>query len=238
MAFNDPLPGVMRAAINRIIALNHEEQNRVARRDGYEMRVHARAFDLIAAFEELEHLVDLLGRARTFQEISLLIKVYVIGWVTLSDVLANIINEVFDLGYGEQDVQLGTILRNRKIRESTLPQVIKRHGKEVRYDRFARLRNDVVHRGKLDDAELADVRGEVLSAVVMKTMRIDATDAAAIEEATNRAAEEVEATQKMRDLVRQKQSQFAAHLAGTRAMFLEIAPVLIARIIAQPRETA
>lgn len=147
MNFRDPLPGVMAAAMNRIISLSPTKQDRVAQENGYEMRVYEQTCDLSASFEELEHLVDLLGCARSFQEISLLIKVYVIGWVTLSDVLANIMSEVFDLGYAEQDVQIGVIRWNRKIRVSAIPQAIKRHSTEIQYDRFARQRNDIVHRG-------------------------------------------------------------------------------------------
>jgi hypothetical protein len=238
MTFVDPLPGVMSAAMNRITMLAPEAQDRVARENGYEMRVHARSFDLVAAFEELEHLVELLGRTRSFQEISLLIKLYIIGWITLSDILANIINEVFDLGYAEQDIQFGVIMRNRNVRGSSLPQVVKTHAKAIQYKKFVRLRNDNVHRGKLEDAELADVRGAVLSAVVMKTIRVDQSDTAAVEAATREASIEIGASGKMQDLLTQKKSQFAEHLMSTRYMLAELAPSLLERISVQPQGTA
>jgi hypothetical protein len=238
MTFIDPLPGVMSAALNRIVKLAPEAQNRVARENGYEMRVHARLFDLVAAFEELEHLVDFLGRTKSFQEISLLIKLYIIGRVTLSDILANIINEVFDLGYAEQDIQFGVIMRNRKVRRGSLPQVVKTHSRAIQYDKFIRRRNDIVHRGKLDDAELADVRGAVLSAVVMKTIRVDQNDTAAVKAATREASLEIGASGRIQDLLTQKRSQFSEHLTATRSMLAELAPLLVERINAQPQETA
>lgn len=48
---------------------------------------------------------------------------------------------------------------------------------------------------------------------------------------------EVPATRQMRDLVAQKQTQFAEHLSATRALFDELAPLLIEQINSQPRET-
>lgn len=233
MAFIDPLPGVMREAMNRIIALPHDEQSRIAQENGYEFRVYGRAFDLAAAFEELEHLLEFLQRARTFPEISLVIKLYTIGWVALSDVLANLVNEVFDLGYAEQDVQFGVILRNRKIKESSIPGVVKQHAKPVRYDDFVRRRNDIVHRGKLDDSELTDMRGQVFSAVVLKTMMVDMNDAEAVAEASRDAVVEVNAAGKMQQLLNHKKAEFAEHLTATRAMFAELSPSLVERVKAQ-----
>ena len=235
MTFIEPLPDVMQEAMNRIVALPPDEQDRVAQENGYELRVHSRAFDLAAAFEELEHLLELLQRARTFQEISLVIKLYIIGWVALSDVFANLINEVFDLGYAEQDIQFGVILRNRKIRSSAIPDVVKRHGKLIRYDDYVKRRNDIVHRGRLEDPELMDVRGEVLTAVVMKTIKVNRNDAAAVAAASREAAMEVNAASKMQELLRQKKAEFAEHLTATRAMFTEVAPFLIERVKVQPR---
>jgi hypothetical protein len=234
----DPLPGVMQAVMHLIVAMKRDQQNRVSSQDGYEMRVFGRSFDLISAFEELEHLVELLGRTKTFQEISLLIKLYIIGWVTLSDVVANILNDVFDLGYAEQDVQFGVILRNRKIQRSPIPAIVKQNAKFIRYEWFAKRRNDIIHRGRLDDSDLAAVRGVVLSAVLGQVLKVDTNDIAAVEAASNQAAAEVGATQRMADLIGHKQQQFAEHLLATRKMFGQLAPLLVERINAQTREAA
>lgn len=238
MSFVDPIPGVMNAAMSRIVRLSPEAQDKVALENGYELRVYGRSFNLVAAFEELEHLLQLLGRAKTFQEVSLLIKLYVIGWVTLSDILANIINEVFDLGYAEQDIQFGVIFRNRRIRASSLPAVLKEHSNPIQYDKFVRLRNDIVHRGRLDDADLSETNGEVVAAVVKKTIHVDQNDSVAVEAAARQASVEIGAAQKLQDLVIMKRSQFAEHLVATRAMLGAFAPLLVDRINGQPQETA
>src|SRR6266498_2560388 len=178
MSSVDPFSTIRDAVMKRVVMLDAESQDKIALENGYEMRVYARSFDLTTAFEELEHLIELLLKATTFQEISLLIKLYIIGWVALSDILGNLLNEIFDLGYAEQDVQFGIILRNQKIRCTSLPGIIKQHAKAIRYDQYVKRRNDIVHRGTLDDTELKKVRSAVLSAVIMKTIHVDRNDAA------------------------------------------------------------
>ena len=235
MVFVEPTPGLRDAARARIIMLDSSEQDRVANDNGYELRVFERSFDLTAAFEELEHLLDVLDRARKFPEISLLVKLYIIGWVSLSDILANLINEIFDLGYAERDVQLGMILRNRKICKGTIPEVIKKHGPHIKYDYYVRVRNDIVHRGQLPDPDFKDVRGEVVTAVVLKTMRVDQRDPAALARATRQAEAEIGAAEKIRDLVSRKRVAFADHLVATRSMLGDLTPVLVQRIQLQPK---
>jgi len=224
--------------MKRVVMLDAESQDKIALENGYEMRVYARSFDLTTAFEELEHLIELLLKATTFQEISLLIKLYIIGWVALSDILGNLLNEIFDLGYAEQDVQFGIILRNQKIRCTSLPGIIKQHAKAIRYDQYVKRRNDIVHRGTLDDAELKKVRSAVLSAVIMKTIHVDRNDAAAVAAATREASTEVRAAERIRELLELKRSQFGEHLTFTRIMLGQLTPILINRIASQPRETA
>jgi hypothetical protein len=232
MTFGDPLPGVSDAAMARIVALETAAQDKLAESNGYELRVYGRSFDLAAAFEELEHLLELLDHAATLPQVSLLIKLYVLSWVTLSDVLSNVINEVFDLGYGEQDVELGTLLRNRHIRATSIPRVVKKHTKSVKYDLFARRRNDVAHRGRLIDSELAEVRGRVLSAAVMERVQI-VNDAASADALAREVTFDIGVDRQIRALITHKRSEFAEHLAATRVMLAELAPVLIERIRTQ-----
>ncbi|HSY48472.1 MAG TPA: Cthe_2314 family HEPN domain-containing protein [Thermoanaerobaculia bacterium] len=221
--------------MNRLKMLDAATQDEVAVENGYEMQVFGRCFDLSAAFGELEHLLELLLKATTFEEISLLIKLYIIGWVALSDVLGNVLNEVFDLGYADRDVQFGVILRNQKILRTQLPEIIRQHARTIDYDRYVKRRNDIVHRGTLDDAELKKVRGKVLSAVILKTIHVDQSDAVAVAAAMSEALLEVRAGERIRELVEQKRSEFSQHLAATHVMLQQVGIILVERINAQPR---
>ena len=102
-------------------------------------------------YEELWHLQSLLGKSEQFQEIRALLKLYVTSWMTISDVVAVLINEIYDLGYAEQDIELSIILRNSHIKKTEIAKVISKHRKTVQHEHYANAPHDVVHRGKLDD---------------------------------------------------------------------------------------
>ncbi|HEY3052923.1 MAG TPA: Cthe_2314 family HEPN domain-containing protein [Thermoanaerobaculia bacterium] len=88
----------------------------------------------------------------------LLAKVYVIGWITLSDVIGGLINSVFDLGYEQRDVSLAVVLRNRHVRSAGLPEIVAAHSKAVNYEEYKRVRNDAVHRGRYEDSEIEELQ--------------------------------------------------------------------------------
>src|SRR5437660_6620793 len=99
-------PAAMSALFNQLMArhANPAVMERLLReRTGsYEVRVAEALLALGSTFEELWHVQQLLKKAEQFQEIRVLLKLYVIGWATLSDIVAMIINEVYNLGYAEQ----------------------------------------------------------------------------------------------------------------------------------------
>ena len=71
MTLPDSLLPARDAVMNRVKMLDAATQDKVALEHGYEMRVFGRCFALSVAFEELEHLLELLLKATTFEEISL-----------------------------------------------------------------------------------------------------------------------------------------------------------------------
>src|SRR5258705_5223914 len=79
-------------------------------------KVYRAAAAVDSHLNELTHTVDLIQRAHDGTSIRVLAKTYLIGWVTLSDVVAGLLNEVFDLGYAERDVSLSVVLRNKHVR--------------------------------------------------------------------------------------------------------------------------
>ena len=67
--------------------------------ESYDMRIVASWMALGTTFEELWHVRDLLANAPNFTEIRVLSKLYIVSWTSLADVVAVLINGVFDLGY-------------------------------------------------------------------------------------------------------------------------------------------
>jgi hypothetical protein len=112
---------------------------------------------LSEAYGELEHIVTELARSGWFRHIRVLLKMYAIGWMTLSDVVANMIDETLCLGVHEKDVTFGAILRNEHAVRAGLSVLVKRHAKVLRHEHYSRVRNDVVHRGRLSEPALEAV---------------------------------------------------------------------------------
>ena len=230
-SFVDPLPGLREAVFKRLAP---RPNGTTPAPDAYEYRVFKRAFDLSSAIEELEHLPAVLQSARTFPQIVVLLKLYVVGWVSLSDILANLINEAFDLGYAEQDIQFNVILRNRKVVTSQLAAIVSRHRKTTDYDRFARLRNDVVHRGTFEDPDVRALRNDYTVAVVKRAVQLG------IENPTNQSIAESQVGSEMRihdriaELLARKSSELSVHLEATRVLLKDLAPAIVERVAAQP----
>jgi hypothetical protein len=121
---------------------------------GNDERVFRRCSDVNTALQELRHVLHLIRHADELADLRMLLKLHTVAWSSLADVLAGVINEVFDLGYAERQVDLGALLQNRRVKAAGVLDIVKRHSKAVEYERFSILRNDVVHRARLDDPEL------------------------------------------------------------------------------------
>ncbi|HUP62094.1 MAG TPA: Cthe_2314 family HEPN domain-containing protein [Thermoanaerobaculia bacterium] len=200
----------------------------------YEMRVFMAAAEVGSLFEELQHTLALLARARTFPELTALLKLYIIGWHSLSDLVATLLNEVYDLGIADQDVSFGAILRNHHVRETAIPDLVKRHSRAIRYDEFVKMRNDIVHRGKLDDTELLTIHSDLLLNLAKRSNVSMIDDEDAKQRALEAARTETRTTERVRELIATRRQQYAEHLSRTQAFLTELSEVLISQIRAHP----
>jgi len=198
------------------------------------MRVFSSAAETVSLFEELEHTIELLARITTFPELSAVSKLYIIGWVSLSDVLANLLNHVLDLGIGDQDVKFAAILRNKHVQRSALPEVVERHRKAIQYEHFKKSRNDIVHRGKLGDTELTAIHSDWLMALIEKTKGLPADDETVQHSATEAARTETRVEERVRAIIVKRQQEYREHLVSTRAFLAEIADVIVPIIESHP----
>ena len=96
----------------------------------------------------------------TVDHLILLIKFYIVQWSTLTDMTASLINKAFNLGLAEKDIRFGLVLRNSHVQKAGVATILKQHSKDIEYDLFIRHRNEIVHRGRILDKDVLDLKAE------------------------------------------------------------------------------
>ena len=96
----------------------------------------------------------------TLEHLATAMKLYVISWSTLLDLLACLINEVFDLGIAEKDIKVQLALSNRHVQSSRIPQIMREYEKSSVIKDLKKKRNDLVHRGKVPDVDVEQMLEE------------------------------------------------------------------------------
>ena len=128
-------------------------------------------FKLLSEIERISREMDsvindfagkdpLFVKVITVEHLATAMKLYVISWSTLLDLLAGLINEVFDLGIAEKDVKLQLVLNNRHVQPSRIPQIMREYEKSSVIKDLKKKRNDLVHRGKIPDADVEQMLRE------------------------------------------------------------------------------
>jgi hypothetical protein len=231
---SDPLPDVRDTAMSRLQSAHGIEKLKRDPYRVYELRVFMAAAEVKNLFNELGAILDLFQRAHSFPELTALLKLYVISWNSLSDLVAILLNEIYDLGIADHDVNFGAILRNHHIRSTEIPAAVKRHAKSTRYDHFVKLRNEIVHRGKLADEDLIAINTDLLMNLLQKAKESTLNDEDAKSTALKAAREETRTEQRVRELISKRQSENREHLASTGALLAEIAAIIVPRIQQHP----
>ena len=102
----------------------------------------------------------LFVKVLTVEHLATAMKLYVILWATSQDLLAYLVNEVFDLGMAEKDVKVKLALNNRHVQSSRIPQIIREYERESVIKEIQKVRNDLVHRGKIPDIDVEQLLAE------------------------------------------------------------------------------
>jgi len=111
-------------------------------------------------------IADLSGRSALLfkylpiDHIILLVKFYIVQWCTLADMTALIISQGFNLGIDEKDISFGLIARNKHIQESELSGYFQKYKMELDIDGYNNQRNEIIHRGKITDKEVLELKAE------------------------------------------------------------------------------
>jgi hypothetical protein len=116
--------------------------------------------------DEIELLLGKLGvnssgfifKFLSVEELFIGLKFYLISWSTMKDVMANLINYVFDLGIDEKDLKFGQLLRNRKVKLTKIPGICAKYASIIKIGNTDGARNNAVHRGNLSDIEVTELK--------------------------------------------------------------------------------
>ncbi len=194
---------------------------------GHAGGIFLRVISLSDTFEELHRIVELLIRARYIPDIQLLLKLYVVGWSTVSDVTANLLNDALDLGLAEQDISLDSILRNRHVRPTPISKLIAAHATALQHQHYKRLRNDLIHRGEFKDPDLSRLKTIWFERVMAKftelSAQVSGEPPSDLSDQAVAAANADPAT--LRDItgfVEAKAKELTGHLAATGAFLREL----------------
>jgi hypothetical protein len=100
------------------------------------------------------HGMLITGKILTIEHLAIAMKLYVISWSTLRDLLASLVNAVFNLGIADRDVKEHLVLHNRHVQSSRIPQILQAYDNTLVIKDLKKKRNDVVHRGKIPDDDI------------------------------------------------------------------------------------
>lgn len=134
---------------------------------GYFSRMIIDLSEIRGACEEIEDLLKKCDGEKhlflTVFKIDNLIqihKLYYTMWGTVVDLLAKYINIIYDIGLHDRDVNLEMILRNSHFKLTPVAVIIERYKKKCDMDKCRKIRNDIVHRNKINDEQIITVRSK------------------------------------------------------------------------------
>jgi hypothetical protein len=180
------------------------------------------------------HGTPFTGKLLTIEHLAIAMKLYVISWSTLRDLLASLVNAVFNLGIADRDVALHRVLRNADVQSSRIPQILQAYDNTLLIKDLQKKRNDVVHRGRIPD--------EDIERILTERNRIDSRRYSLLEQ--NPTSEEEHKRQisllqqELRTLAQEKQDLWRKHHQQTIAMISEIAGELVLKTIDLYKEQA
>ena len=172
--------------------------------------------------DEIEVLLQRLPRYASIAEASIAVKFYIISWSTLADLLARLIADVFDLGIADKDIRFAMVMRNRHVRNSALPALLEKRRCSLRPDYYLKKRNDIAHRGLLEDPELTRIEWARTAAAARRMLKGEPC-----------ALVDADVSSSLQEFLAGKQAEFRKHYDHTLAtldeVMLELAKVFQAK---------
>lgn len=110
--------------------------------------------EMRSALNEFTGRNSFLVTILTIEHLAAVMKLYVISWHTMLDLVARSVNVAFDLGIADRDVRLPQVLNNAHVKSSRIPDILQRYENTLCIKDLRKRRNDTVHRGWLPDPDV------------------------------------------------------------------------------------
>lgn len=122
-------------------------------------RLHMLHREMISILDEMDGRKYLIGKIVIMEHTILSIKFYIVNWFSLSDMIAELLNSVFDIGIAKKDLHFSLIVDNKHVRNAGIWDIISSYKEVLSIGKLKGIRNDIVHHGYLkDDAANALVK--------------------------------------------------------------------------------
>jgi len=167
------------------------------------------------------------GKLLTVEHLVIAMKLYVISWSTLRDVLASLVNTVFNLGIADRDVKEHLVLHNAHVQSSRIPQILQAYDSTLAIKDLKKKRNDVVHRGRIPDD---DVEQMLMERKKIEARRYSLLQLNPISEEEYKRESSL-LRQRLRAMAKEKQDLWRKHHQQTGAMISEVAGELMLKTI-------
>lgn len=168
-----------------------------------------------------------LVKLLTIEHLAVSMKLYIISWSTLLDLLACLINSVFNLGIADRDIKLQLILRNSHVKSSRIQQLLMDYEKTLLIENLRKKRNDLVHRGKIPDEEVEKI--------LVERNRIDSRRYSLLQKNPISEAEHKKELsllqEKLAGLAKKRQDEWRKHHQQTIAMLSTISGELMLKTV-------
>lgn len=176
--------------------------------------------------KEIKIILDRLGtingllvKSYSIEELVIGVKHYLIAWSTMKDLMVNLMNICFDLGIHETDLSYGVVMRNKKVKNSNIPKIVKAHQKTINVQYTDKQRNDAIHRGKLLDDEINEFRARYN---VLNSRKYGLLNPEPIsDEEFNK--EQKKLNSELKNLVELKKQAYSEHYKSTITLNIELA---------------
>lgn len=178
---------------------------------------------------EIKLILNQLGTTNNFlvktysiEELVIGVKQYLIAWSTMKDLMVNLMNVCFDLGIHETDLSYGLVMRNKKVKNSNIPKIVKDHQKSINVQYTDTQRNDAIHRGKLLDDEINEFRAQYNKLISRKFGVLNPEPIS--DEEFNKEYKKLNS--ELKSLVELKKQEYSDHFKRTMTLNIELAKEL------------
>jgi hypothetical protein len=163
----------------------------------------------------------------TVEHLATAMKLYVVSWHTMLDLLARLVNAVLNLGIADRDVTLRLIRANDHVKSTRIPEILGKYERTVPVKYLRERRNDTVHRGRIPDPDVEQILKERNT---LDSRRYSPLTVSPISEEEHKNATSV-LQAKLSAIAREKQSLWEQLLQQTFAMTCAVASELAVRAV-------